>query len=92
MANTSIEGTAQERRLYDLIWKRTAASQMAEAQIEKTTVNIASSNFDERFIANGEVVKFDGFIKVYRESTDEGHITGFCRDSCCSIRKQTGNS
>ena len=71
MANTSIEGTAQERRLYDLIWKRTAASQMAEAQIEKTTVNIASSNFDERFIANGEVVKFDGFIKVYRESTDE---------------------
>ncbi len=71
MANTSIEGTAKERRLYDLIWKRTAASQMAEAQIEKTTVNIASSNFDERFIANGEVVKFDGFIKVYRESTDE---------------------
>ena len=71
MSNTSIEGTAQERRLYDLIWKRTAASQMTEAQIEKTTVNIASSNFDERFIANGEVVKFDGFIKVYRESTDE---------------------
>ena len=71
MSNTSIEGTAQERRLYDLIWKRTAASQMAEAQIEKTTVSIASSNFDERFIANGEVVKFDGFIKVYRESTDE---------------------
>lgn len=85
MANTSIEGTAQERRLYDLIWKRTAASQMAEAQIEKTTVNIACAPgkanslsdlevikpFDERFIANGEVVKFDGFIKVYRESTDE---------------------
>ena len=71
MANTTIEGTAQERRLYDLIWKRTAASQMAEAQIEKTTVSIASSNFDERFIANGEVVKFDGFIKVYRESTDD---------------------
>ena len=71
MANTSIEGTAQERRLYDLIWKRTAASQMAEAQIEKTTVSIASSKFDERFIANGEVVKFDGFIKVYRESTDD---------------------
>ena len=71
MANTTIEGTAQERRLYDLIWKRTAASQMAEAQIEKTTVSIASSKFDERFIANGEVVKFDGFIKVYRESTDD---------------------
>ena len=71
IANTTIEGTAQERRLYDLIWKRTAASQMAEAQIEKTTVSIASSTFDERFIANGEVVKFDGFIKVYRESTDD---------------------
>ena len=71
MANTTIEGTAQERRLYDLIWKRTAASQMAEAQIEKTTVSITSSKFDERFIANGEVVKFDGFIKVYRESTDD---------------------
>lgn len=71
MANTTIEGTAQERRLYDLIWKRTAASQMAEAHIEKTTVSIASSKFDERFIANGEVVKFDGFIKVYRESTDD---------------------
>lgn len=83
MANTTIEGTAQERRLYDLIWKRTAASQMAEAQIEKTTVSIACApinndllsecpeKFDERFIANGEVVKFDGFIKVYRESTDD---------------------
>ena len=83
MANTAIEGTAQERRLYDLIWKRTAASQMAEAQIEKTTVSISCAptnndllsvcpeKFDERFIANGEVVKFDGFIKVYRESTDD---------------------
>ena len=71
MSNTSVEGTAQERRLYDLIWKRTAASQMAEAQIEKTTVTIASPAIDERFIANGEVVKFEGFLKVYRESTDD---------------------
>ena len=80
MSNTAIEGTAQERRLYDLIWKRTAASQMAEAQIEKTTVSIACTQdnkeggittFDEHFVANGEVVKFDGFIKVYRESTDD---------------------
>ena len=80
MSNTTIEGTAQERRLYDLIWKRTAASQMAEAQIEKTTVSIACTQdnkeggittFDEHFVANGEVVKFDGFIKVYRESTDD---------------------
>ena len=79
MSNTSIEGTTQERRLYDLIWKRTAASQMAEAQIEKTTVSIAatsaSSAFDEHFVANGEVVKFDGFLKVYRESTDDEQDT-----------------
>ena len=72
MSNTTIEGTSQERRLYDLIWKRTAASQMAEAQIEKTTVAIAmSGNREQHFIANGEVVKFDGFLKVYRESTDD---------------------
>ncbi len=71
MNNTSIEGTAQERRLYDLIWKRTAASQMAEAQIEKTTVGIAMTGATEHFVANGEVVKFDGFLKVYRESTDD---------------------
>ena len=72
MSNTSIDGTSQERRLYDLIWKCTAASQMAEAQIEKTTVAIAmTGNSEQHFIANGEVVKFDGFLKVYRESTDD---------------------
>ncbi len=71
MDNTSIEGTQQEKRLYDLIWKRTAASQMADAQIEKTTVTIKVSNSDELFIANGEVIKFDGFMKVYRESSDD---------------------
>ena len=72
MSNTSIDGTSQERRLYDLIWKRTAASQMAEAQIEKTTVAIAmTGNSEQHFIANGEVIKFDGFLKVYRESTDD---------------------
>ena len=68
MANTSIEGTLQERRLYELIWKRTAATQMADAQIEKTTVNISVSDTSEQFIATGEVVVFDGFLKVYRES------------------------
>ena len=68
MAHTSIEGTLQERRLYELIWKRTAATQMADAQIEKTTVNISVSDTDEQFIATGEVVVFDGFLKVYRES------------------------
>ena len=71
MGSTSIDGTAQERRLYDLIWKRTAASQMAEAQIEKTTVGIAITGANEHFVANGEVVKFEGFLKVYHESTDD---------------------
>ena len=71
MDNTAIDGTQQEKRLYDLIWKRTAACQMADAQIEKTTVTIAMDNADEKFVANGEVVKFDGFLKVYRESTDD---------------------
>ncbi len=61
----------QERRLYDLIWKRTIASQMAEAKIEKTTVIIDMDNSAEHFTANGEVVVFDGFLKVYHESTDE---------------------
>ena len=74
MNQTEIEGTAQEKKLYDLIWKRTAASQMADAQIEKTTVNITVSGTNEQFIAQGEVVKFDGFIKVYRESFDEEEL------------------
>ena len=74
----TIEGTLQERRLYELIWKRTIASQMADAEIEKTTVTIKQtlphregSGESLTFIANGEMVKFDGFIKVYHESTDE---------------------
>lgn len=75
--NQTIEGTAQERRLYNLIWKRTISSQMADAQIEKTTVNInvmangSSSPEELLFIANGEVVAFDGFLKVYQESNDD---------------------
>ena len=71
MDQTEIEGNPQEKRLYDLIWKRTAASQMADAEIEKTTVNITISGSNEQFVAQGEVVKFDGFIKVYRESLDD---------------------
>ena len=71
MDATSIDGTQQEKRLYDLIWKRTVASQMADAQIEKTTVTIRLSDADEQFVANGEMVKFDGFLKVYRESSDD---------------------
>ena len=71
MENTNIEGTSQEKKLYELIWKRTIASQMADAEMEKTTVNISVSGTDEVFVAQGEVVKFDGFIKVYRESVDD---------------------
>ncbi len=71
MNTVEIDGTPQERRLYDLIWKRTAASQMADAEIEKTTVEIGISGSDRTFLATGEVVTFDGFQKVYRPSTDE---------------------
>ena len=67
----TIEGSMQEKRLYELIWKRTAASQMADAEIEKTTVNISVSGCQEQFVTGGEVIKFDGFIKVYHESTDD---------------------
>ena len=67
----TIEGTAQEKKLYSLIWKRTVASQMADAQIEKTTVDIKPSTVDETFTATGEVIKFDGFLKVYIESSDD---------------------
>ena len=71
MSDSQIEGTQQEKRLYDLIWKRTAASQMTDAQIEKTTVTIDVSGANEKFVATGEVIVFDGFLKVYRESTDD---------------------
>ena len=87
MERAEIEGSSQEKRLYELIWKRTVASQMADAEIEKTTVTIGIRSQEsgvrsqEEFIAQGEVVKFDGFIKVYRESIDDeeqqdefGHI------------------
>ena len=71
MDKNKIEGSAQEKRLYELIWKRTIASQMADAEIEKTTIAIKSDDIQETFTATGEVVKFDGFIKVYRESVDD---------------------
>ncbi|WP_459995988.1 type I DNA topoisomerase [Prevotella dentasini] len=78
MTAAAIDGTGQEKRLYDLIWKRTIASQMADARIEKTTVNIEISgdslsqkHQELQFVANGEVIVFDGFLKVYRESTDD---------------------
>lgn len=71
MSNATVEGTSQEKRLYELIWKRTAASQMSDAQIEKTIVNIKISEAYEQFMSNGEVITFDGFLKVYRESIDD---------------------
>ena len=71
MSRTEIKGTSAEVSLYQLIWKRTLACQMADAQIEKTTVAIQISGQKEQFIATGEVVKFDGFIRVYRESFDD---------------------
>ena len=71
MNKTIIEGTSQEKRLYDLIWKRTAACQMADAEIEKTIVNISVSGCEESFVAQGEVIKFDGFMKVYRETANK---------------------
>jgi DNA topoisomerase-1 len=69
--NVEIEGSNQEKRLYDLIYKRAIASQMAKAQIEKTIASISISGIPETLTATGEVLKFDGFLKVYMESTDE---------------------
>ena len=71
LENSTIEGTIPEKRLYELIWKRTIASQMADAQVEKTTISIAISGHEETFVATGEVTVFDGFLQVYKESTDE---------------------
>lgn len=67
----TVEGTSQEKRLYDLIWKRTIASQMSDAELEKTIISIASTTNTYLFQATGEVVVFDGFLKIYLESTDD---------------------
>lgn len=66
-----ISGTNDEQRLYELIWKRTIASQMSDAKVERTTITIGSKNLKEEFVIKGEVVKFDGFLKVYMEDVDE---------------------
>ena len=71
MEQMHIEGTQQERRLYDLIWKRAIASQMADAEIEKTQAVIGIAGMEETFVATGEVVKFDGFLSVYRETQQD---------------------
>ncbi len=69
--NNEVEGTPQEKRLYDLIWKRAIASQMSKAQLERTIATITISTLPDVLVASGEVLKFDGFLKVYLESTDE---------------------
>jgi len=69
--NHSIEGDASQKRLYDLIWKRTIACQMSDAELEKTNVTIDISTTPEKFIAHGEVLKFEGFLKVYRDTSDD---------------------
>ncbi len=77
ISHHEINASSQEKRLYELIWKRTIASQMNDAELEKTTVTIAVSGRKEHFVAVGEVLKFDGFLKVYMESTDdEGDAEG----------------
>ena len=72
MNTQSVDGDNAEMRLYELIWKRTIASQMSDAELEKTVVTIDVSTTSEDFIARGEVIKFDGFLKVYLESQDDG--------------------
>ena len=69
--NTSIEGTPQEKKLYELIWKRTVASQMADARIMKTDIKVSSDKGEEKFNVQASQVLFDGFLKLYMESTDE---------------------
>lgn len=71
MNESTVDSSPQEKKLYDLIWKRTIASQMADAELEKTTAIISMSNGSETFVATGEVIKFDGFLRVYKESFDE---------------------
>ena len=72
-SNMTIEGTPQEKKLYSLIWKRTVASQMADAKLEKTNITIESENLAERFLSQGEQVVFDGFLKLYLEGKDDEH-------------------
>ncbi|MDD5314017.1 MAG: type I DNA topoisomerase, partial [Bacteroidales bacterium] len=71
MEQTKIEGSAAEKKLYELIWKRTLASQMADAEVDKTQIAIQNSHSANIFTATGEVIVFEGFLKVYRESTDD---------------------
>jgi len=76
MSKHEITGNQQERRLYELIWKRTMASQMADAELEKTTIKINTEGEELEFVATGEIVTFDGFLKLYRESSEEDEQQG----------------
>lgn len=76
MEKREVPGNQQEKKLYDLVWKRTVASQMSNARVEKTSINIGMSGSDIPFIAQAEVIKFDGFLKVYRESSDDNGQNG----------------
>jgi DNA topoisomerase I len=76
LENSSVGGDTSQQRLYDLIWKRTIASQMADAELEKTNITIDVSTSKENFTAKGEVIRFDGFLKVYLESTDDDTVDG----------------
>ena len=71
ISTQEIDSNKQERRLYELIWKRTIASQMADAMLEKTTIEIGMEGCDDLFVATGEVITFDGFLKIYHESVDD---------------------
>lgn len=71
MDRATVDGSREEKRLYDLIWKRTIASQMSDAKLEKTNVQVQSTTADKYFVASGEVIKFDGFLKVYIEDSDD---------------------
>jgi DNA topoisomerase-1 len=71
LENSSVPGSQNEKKLYELIWKRTIASQMADAIVEKTTISIDMNNSPIAFTATGEVIKFDGFLRVYTESSDQ---------------------
>lgn len=72
----SIEGPIQQKKLYDLIWRRTVATQMADALLERTTITIATGLGTNNFVASGEVIKFDGFLKLYIESVDDDAASG----------------
>ena len=71
MSRPTIAAAPDQNKLYELIWKRTLASQMADAQLERTTVKIAADKHDEQYVATGEMIQFDGFLKVYLESSDD---------------------